>query len=214
VEEGEVNQNPPNNIANPQPTMAYRIAFSKGDSQLLKQLDEWNTSDAGKTVKEWISEWQFTRRAIKWPVPQNLQANEQSAKQEINNEQAKFLIRKLKGRMQRWVISNPQLIEGTEDYLPISQIETNIINTFVNMHCVYQLRLVANAQRREEGESLRDFADAIRILQKRSGLQYMDDETISTFIFGLDPQLATLLAKHHPGCLPTLNRPHHDGYSR
>jgi hypothetical protein len=83
VEEGEVNQNPPNNIVNPQPTMVNHILFSKGDSQLLKQLDKWNASDTGKTVKEWISEWQFTRRAIKWPVPQNLQANEQSVKQEI-----------------------------------------------------------------------------------------------------------------------------------
>jgi hypothetical protein len=42
-----------------------------------------------------------------------------------------------------------------------------------------------------------NFTDAIRILQKRSGLQFTDNETISTFIFSLDPQLATLLAKHH-----------------
>jgi hypothetical protein len=56
-EAGENNKQEEHVPPNPRHQMTYWTAFSKGDTHLLKRLEDWSTVDSDKMVKEWITQW-------------------------------------------------------------------------------------------------------------------------------------------------------------
>jgi hypothetical protein len=56
-EAGEDNEQEVLEPPNPRQQMTYQTAFSKGDTHLLKRLEDWSAAYSNKTMKEWITQW-------------------------------------------------------------------------------------------------------------------------------------------------------------